>query len=52
MESNPGPDPDTVRTAMRERDADSRQDEEASPEERIMDNPDMGEDEPRDEKDD
>jgi hypothetical protein len=52
MESNPGPEPETVRTAMRERDADSRRDQEASPEQRIMDSPDMGEDEARDEKDD
>jgi hypothetical protein len=36
---------------MRERDADARRDQEASPEERIMNDPDMGEDEPSDEKD-
>ena len=38
-----GPDPDTVRAAMRERD--STTEREKPPEQRIMDDPDMGEDE-------
>jgi hypothetical protein len=52
MESNGGPDLDTVRSVMREHDADSRKEAEASPEERIMDDPDLGEDEPSGEQDD
>ena len=52
MASNSGPDLDTVRNVMREHDADSRKEAEASPEERIMDDPDRGEDEPSDAKDD
>jgi hypothetical protein len=46
-----GPGLDAVQTAMRERDADTRRDQEASPEERIMNDPDMGEDGPSDEQD-
>jgi hypothetical protein len=42
-----GPDPDTVRAAMRERDANTPDRE--TPERRMMDAPDMGEDEHPDE---
>ena len=52
MAPNSGPDLETVRSAMREHDADSRKEAEPSPEERIMDDPDLGEDEPSEEKDD
>ena len=39
-----GPDPDTVRATMRERD-DAAGERDKAPERRIMDDPDMGEDE-------
>lgn len=44
-----GPDPDTVRAAMRERDS-AASERDTSPEQRIMDDRDMGEDEHPDDR--